>query len=175
MNDTNVVRIPVASQPVDCGDFDIRIDRNGTWHYQGSPIRRQELVHLFASLLTRRPDGSYWLVTPDEMGRIQVDDVPFLIVEMFRAGGDEDQIISFRTNVDEIVTMDADHPLRMVVVLDSDGPAPYVLLRPGIEARLTRAVFYELVECGQEKKAGEFDLFGVWSSGTFFPIGTPAQ
>ena len=104
----------------DCGDFEIRIDRNGGWHYRNSPIARKELVCLFASVLKREPDGGYWLETPVERGRIEVEDAPFVAVEMWwrdcvcgvEAGGKPRQCLTFRTNLDEIVTANADHPIR---------------------------------------------------------------
>ncbi|MGE5505634.1 MAG: DUF1285 domain-containing protein [Actinomycetota bacterium] len=154
-----------------CGDVGIRIDRGGRWLYHGSPIPRKEMVCLFASMLNRAPDGSYWLVTADEMGRIEVEDVPFLAVEMFTSGAGRELMVSFRTNVDEIVTVDADHPLRVTVDGETGDPLPYVLVRDGLEARLTRAVYYELVAQGWEEKVGGEELYGLWSSGTFFPLG----
>ena len=102
-----------SPEPDNCGDLGIRIGRSGEWFYHGSPIHRKEMVCLFASLLTRLDDGSYWLITPDEIGRIEVDDVPFLAVEMFCDGAGRDLTICFRTNVDEIITLDCCHPLRL--------------------------------------------------------------
>jgi uncharacterized protein len=154
-----------------CGDTGIRIDRSGRWLYHGTPIHRKEMVCLFASMLTRMADGSYWLITPDEMGRIDVEDVPFLAVEMFTSGAGRDLVVSFRTNMDEIVTVDGEHPLRVAEDARTGEPAPYVLLREGLEARLTRAVYYELVARGWEEKVGGEELYGLWSSGTFFPLG----
>jgi hypothetical protein len=155
----------------DCGDLGIRIDRSGCWYYHGSPIDRKEMVCLFASMLTRRPDGSYWLVTDDEMGRIVVDDVPFMAVEMFRGGSGRDMVVSFRTNIDEMVTVDAGHPLRLASDPATGDLAPYVVVRDGIEARLTRSVYYDLVAQGLEEQVGGDELYGLWSSGTFFPLG----
>jgi hypothetical protein len=154
-----------------CGDLGIRIDRQGQWFYHGSPIPRKEMVCLFASMMQRHADGSYWLVTDEEQGTITVEDVPFLAVEMFTCGSGRDLVVSVRTNVDEIVTVDSDHPLRMVECPETGEPLPYVYLRDGLEARLTRSVYYELVAQGFEEKMGEDDLYGLWSSGTFFPLG----
>ncbi|VBB68796.1 FIG003620: Proteophosphoglycan precursor (Fragment) [invertebrate metagenome] len=161
-----------GSQP-DSGhhSFHIRIDRHGIWHYRGSPINRQELVCLFASLLTRQADGSYWLVTPGEAGWIDVEDVPFIAVEMFVAGHGRKQCVSLRTNVDEIITVDRLHPLRMTAGSASGEAVPYVTVRNGLEARLSRAVFYELVAVGVEEKREAGSLFGIWSSEAFFPLG----
>lgn len=160
-----------ARHPV-CGDLGIRIDRAGTWFYHGSPIGRKEMVCLFASVLRRHPNGSYWLVTPVEAGQIEVEDVPFLAVELYVANGGRDMVVSLRTNVDEMVTVDANHPLRMAHDPQRpDEPIPYVLVRDGLEARLTRAVYYELVAYGFEEKVGEDPLYGIWSRGMFFPLG----
>lgn len=155
----------------DCGFLGIRIDRAGQWFYHGSPIGRKEMVCLFASLMERHKDGSYWLVSPDEKGWIEVEDVPFMAVEMFTCGSGREMVVSFRTNVDELVTVDGDHPLRLTECPDTGEPVPYVMIRDGLEARLTRAVYYELVAHGFEEKVGEDDLYGLWSRGTFFPLG----
>lgn len=133
------------------------------------------MVCLFASLLERRDDGSFWLVTPFESGRIDVEDAPFLAVEMFIHGGGRDMVISFRTNVDELVTLDADHPLLVRHDPTIGSLVPYVTVRDGLEARLTRAVYYELVAHGFEEKINGEATYGVWSSGTFFPMGRPDQ
>lgn len=154
-----------------CGDLGIRIGRNGRWFYHGSPINRKEMVCLFASVMERRDDGSYWLVTPDEMGWIEVEDVPFVAVEMFTCGSGRDMVVSFRTNVDELVTVDGDHGLRIAECAETGEPLPYVHVRDGLEARLTRSVYYELVAQGFEEKVDGEDLYGLWSSGTFFPLG----
>jgi hypothetical protein len=152
----------------------MRIDRNGTWFYHGSPIGRKEMVCLFASVLQRYPDGSYWLVTPAEAGRIEVEDVPFLGIELFVSGSGRDQVLSVRTNVDEIVTLDEDHPLRMMGDAQSDDRIPYVEVRDGLAARLLRPVFYELVTLAVPRQAdGDDQVLGVWSKGVFFPLGSP--
>lgn len=161
---------------VDCGELGIRIDRQGRWFYHGSPIARREMVCLFASMLCRDADGSYLLVAPGEVGRIEVEDVPFLAVEMFVGGAGREQILSFRTNVDALVTLDADHPLRLVGG-EIEAPAPYLGLDGGLEARLTRSVYYELVARGWEEERDGEKVYGVWSSGVFFPLGrlTPSE
>ncbi|GEO81920.1 DUF1285 domain-containing protein [Pararhodospirillum oryzae] len=156
----------------DCGDIPLRIDAFGQWLYRGSPIRRKEMVCLFASTLVRGTDGSYWLVTPMEQARIQVDDVPFLAVELFHDGGcGEEQVLSVRTNVDEIVTIDAQHPLRIAHDPETGEPRPYVTVRPGLEARLTRSVYYHLAARAIERCQGSTTCCGVWSRGTFFRLG----
>ena len=152
-----------------CGTFPIRIDRDGGWHYRGSPIGRAPLVKLFAGVLRRAEDGSYWLVTPAEQGRIEVEDVPFVAVEMRRHGAGREQTISFRTNLDEWVPLDRDHPLRTAP--DSGGAeVPYLLVRDRLEARLARPVYYELVEAAGPDDTGE--RYGVWSGGQFWPLGS---
>jgi uncharacterized protein len=158
--------------PIDCGDLDMRIARDGTWFYRGSPIGRLPLVKLFASILRREPDGCYWLVTPAERGRIEVEDVPFLAVALTVQGEGRQQQLIFRTNLDDIVTAGLDHPLR-VETAASGEPAPYILVRDDLEARLARSVFYDLVELGREELIDETSQFGVWSSGRFFRLGEP--
>lgn len=155
--------------PPDCGDIDIRIDREGGWHHDGRPIGRPALVRLFASVM-RREGARHVLVTPVEKLGITVEDAPFLAVEM-RAAGPENAPaqLAFRTNLDDWVTCDAAHPLRFD--RQADGSArPYIYVRRGLWARLTRAVFLDLVEQGEEREVEGRRLFGVVSSGEFFPI-----
>src|SRR5690348_16935767 len=118
-----------ARIPRDCGDLEIRIARDGTWSYLGSPINRAPLVRLFASVLRREPDGSYWLVTPAERGRVTVDDVPFAAVELTVEGEGREQALIFRTNIDDSVTADEEHPLRVAIDHASGEPSPYLLVR----------------------------------------------
>jgi hypothetical protein len=160
--------------PVDHGDLDMRIARDGTWYYRGTPINRLPLVKLFASVLRREPDGSYSLVTPAERGRIAVEDVPFVAVAVDREGEGHEQRLIFRTNLDEIVAAGPEHPLRVDTAANGE-PSPYILVRTGFEARLTRPVFYEIVEwAGEEEIAGETQ-FGLWSGGVFFCLGDPGE
>ncbi|HUT50110.1 MAG TPA: DUF1285 domain-containing protein [Alphaproteobacteria bacterium] len=159
-----------------CGDIDIRIARDGTWFYHGSPIGRKRLVKLFATVLKREPDGSYVLETPVEKGRIQVDDVPFVAVELTVEGEGESQCLTLRTNIDESVTVDGDHPIRVRDDPETGHPVPYVLVRDALEARIARPVYYELVALGLERDVGSDHLYGVWSSGIFFSLGQlPAE
>lgn len=159
---------------IELGDLDMRIARDGRWFYRGSPIDRTPLVKLFASVLRREGDGSYWLVTPVERGRVTVEDAPFIAVAVEKEGEGRDQRLIFRTNLDEIVTAGPDHPLRVATAEDGT-PMPYILVRPGLEARLARPVFYELVELGGEELiAGEWQ-FGVWSNGSFVRLGDPGE
>ncbi len=163
--------VPPPKIRVVCDGLDMRIDREGVWYYQGSPIRRKELVCLFASVLTRNEAGEYWLITPSEICNVEVEDVPFLAVELFFSGAGREQIISLRSNVDEIVSVDNDHPLYVIDHPETGEPSPYLVMRNGIEARLTRAVFYELVSMGVEEPVDGALFFGVWSRGSFFPLG----
>jgi len=166
---------PSGKQRSICGKIDMRIARDGKWFYHGTPIPRKEMVCLFASTLTRREDGSYWLVTPCEEAEIEVEDVPFLAVEIFSCSCGRQRNISFRTNVDELVTLDRPGQLRLC--RKADGNPPYLTVRDGIEARLTRSVYYELVGIGVEEIVDGERLYGVWSKGIFFPLGpleTPA-
>jgi len=156
------------------GDLDMRIARDGTWYYRGSPINRMPLVKLFASVLRRESDGSYWLATPAERGRVTVEDAPFIAVAVDRQGDGRHQRLIFRTNLDEIVTAGPERELRVETAADGT-PAPYITVRSGLEARLARPVFYELVELGQEEQIGGESQFGVWSEGMFFRLGDPGE
>jgi hypothetical protein len=163
-------------QPQFCGDVDIRIARDGTWFYHGSPIGRKPLVKLFASVLRRGADGGYWLITPVEQCRIKVDDAPFTAVEMSVEGEGRNRLLTFRTNVDENVNAGPDHPIRVVTNPVSGEPSPYIYVRDGLEALIVRAVFYDLVELGVEESQPDGSrIFGVWSGGTFFALGDPGD
>ncbi len=155
----------------ECGVFDIRINRDGLWFYHGTPIGRRELVKLFASVLRRDSDGRYLLETPAEKGVIEVEDVPFVAVELTAEGTGRAQKLIFRTNIDENVVADTDHPLRIFTDPTTGEPSPYIEVRGGLEARLARPVYYELVELGGEETINGETQFGVWSAGTFFMLG----
>ena len=162
--------------PVDCGQFPFLIKRDGTWLYRGSPINRKELVCLFASVLKRDAEGAYLLETPAERGRIEVEDVPFIAVELDWSGNGRQQILSFRTNVDQVVTAGNEHPIRVAHDVLTCEPTPYILVRPGagmqgLEARISRAVYYELVALAVPEWVGCRRKLGVWSQGRFFPLG----
>ena len=160
--------------PVELRDLDMRIAPDGTWYYRGSPINRPALVKLFASVLRRESDGSYWLVTPAERGRVVVEDAPFTAVALDVEGEGRDRRLIFRSNLDEIVAAGPEHPLR--VETEADGtPSPYILMRPGLEARIARSVFYELAELGGEETIDGEKKFGVWSEGLFFELGDPGD
>ena len=154
--------------PPDCGDIDMRIAADGTWHYCGSPIGRAPLVQLFASVL--RKDGDrYVLVTPVEKVGVRVDDAPFLAVEMQVETKDGEPVITFRTNVDDFVTVDAEHRLRFERGA-AEGLKPYVRVRGGLWALVKRALFYDLAALGAVERVGDDLCFGVRSSGVFFPM-----
>ncbi|MGH6932788.1 MAG: DUF1285 domain-containing protein [Dongiaceae bacterium] len=157
-----------------CGDIDIRIGRDGTWFYHGSPIGRKPLVKLFAAVLRRESDGEYWLVTPVERARIKVDDAPFTAVEVNGSGQGREQILTFRTNLDDEVAADRDHSIRIIHNPDTGEPSPYILVRDGLEARILRPAFYELVELAELRKDGGLEIYGVWSKGAFFPLAPAA-
>ena len=154
-----------------CGDLDIRIASDGTWFHEGTPIGRLALVRLFAGLLRREAEGDFWLVTPVERARIRVDDAPFLAVELKAEGEGRAQRLSFRTNLDDWVTADRAHPLWVRQRPGRADRAPYLMVRDGLEARLTQAVFYELIEHAREETQGGEAVLGVDSAGTFFPLG----
>ena len=153
-----------------CGDLDIRIAADGTWYHEGGPIRRMPLVRLFASVLTRDDAGDYWLITPVERARIKVDDAPFLAVELRAEGEGAEQRLSFRTNLDDWVTADADHPIVVRARAGRDDRAPYLLVRDRLEARLTRPVYYELVDRAVERTDRGRTKLGVHSCQRFFPL-----
>ncbi|MCB1378917.1 MAG: DUF1285 domain-containing protein [Alphaproteobacteria bacterium] len=157
--------------PPFCGDIDMRIAADGTWFYMNSPIGRKPLVQLFASVLRHDPDGRYYLVTPVEKCGIRVDDAPFTAIRMAITGTGSEQVIRFETNVDDAVTVDADHPLRFATEAGTEGLKPYVLVRAGLEALVSRALFYDLVAAGTVADG----WFGVWSSSRFFPMQRAAE
>jgi hypothetical protein len=159
--------------PPFCGDIDMRIAADGTWHYLGSPIGRPAMVRLFASVLKREGDR-YFLVTPVEKLGIRVDDAPFLAVELAARGEGAERTLVFRTNVDDIVTCDAEHPLRFEREHGTDGIKPYLHVRDDLWALATRQLFFDLVALGEVKKVNDRDLFGVVSAGAFFPM-APAE
>jgi hypothetical protein len=155
-----------------CGDLDIRIGMDGTWFYHGTPIGRKALVKLFSTVLQRDANGDYWLVTPAEKGRIEVEDAPFVAVELIVEGAGPKQVLKLRTNVDDIVAVDSDHPLRVTHDSESGEPRPYVLVRDGLEARLNRPVFYELVALGEERREDGDTRMTVRSAGEMFDLGS---
>ncbi len=156
--------------PPYCGEIDLRIAADGTWFYQKTPIGRPALVKLFASVLKREGDR-YFLVTPVEKCGITVDEAPFLAVELAvenEAGGG--RVLRFRTNVDDWVTCGRDNPLRFEPEPATGGLKPFVHVRRDLWAKVTRTLFYDLVDLGEEREAGGVCMFGVASAGEFFPM-----
>ncbi|MEQ8902893.1 MAG: DUF1285 domain-containing protein [Roseovarius sp.] len=151
--------------PPFCGDLDMRIARDGTWFYQGTPITRTALVRLFSTIL-RRDGGDYFLVTPVEKVGITVDDAPFVAVDVEAEGAGQDQTLRFETNVGDHVTAGPEHPIRVERDPETGEPAPYVLVRANLEALIDRKSFYRLVEIGDRQDG----WFGLWSGGAFFRI-----
>jgi len=160
--------------PPYCGDIGLRIRSDGVWLYRDSPIGRPALVKLFAGVLRKDADGRHYLVTPAEKVDVAVDDAPFLAVEMEVRGAGASQSLICRTNVDDIVTAGPGHPLRFAVEPDSGGLKPYLLVRGRLEALVTRALAYDLVEIAVEEDGRGL---GIWSDGAFFPVpdGLPAD
>jgi hypothetical protein len=153
--------------PPFCGDIDMRIAADGTWFYQKSPIGRLALVKLFASVLKREGDRHY-LVTPVEKVGITVDDAPFMAVELKAEQGPRGQVLDFRTNVDDWVAAGPEHVLRFEIDADNGGLKPYLHVRRDLWAKVTRALFYDLVERGEERAIGGKAMFGIASDGEFF-------
>lgn len=156
--------------PAHCGEIDMRIARDGTWYHQGSPIGRRELVRLFSTILRKDPDG-FVLVTPAEKMRITVDDAPFIAVLMDVEGEGREQRLRFTTNVGDEVIASAENPIRVETDPETRAPAPYVHIRKGLEARISRTVFYQMADIAVPEEGG--DRLGVWSDGAFFAIGKP--
>ncbi|WP_371811412.1 DUF1285 domain-containing protein [Stappia sp. 28M-7] len=155
--------------PPFCGDIDMRIASDGRWYYMGSPIGREALVRLFASVLRRDEDGRHYLVTPVERVGITVEDAPFIAVEMHAQGEGRDRLLTLRTNVGDVVKADADHPLRFEREVGTDGLKPYIRVRGGLDALLARPLLYELAELFEEHNVDGRAMLGVWSGGVFFP------
>jgi hypothetical protein len=151
-----------------CGEIDIRIRKDGLWLHEGSPIGREALVRLFSTVLRKDPDGFY-LVTPVEKMRIVVEDAPFLAVRVDRAG----EALRFLTNVGDEVEAGPEHALRVQTDPSTGEPAPYLHVRRGLEARLRRPVFYELVEMAEERETPQGRQLAVRSNGVWFPLGFP--
>lgn len=154
--------------------YGIRILKNGTWLYNGTPINRHNLVKLFSSVLQKDAGGGYWLITPYEKGRIEVEDVPFTAVELQVVSSGKGQKLRFRTNTDDWVDAGSDHPLRVEHDGATGEPSPYIMVRgkgsTGLEARISRPVYYELVKLAVADDKDK-ELFGVWSQNEFYPVG----
>ena len=155
--------------PAHCGEIDIRIAADGTWFHEGSPIGRKELVRLFSTLLRKDSDG-FHLVTPAEKMRIAVEDAPFMAVLLKAVGEGKDQHLVFTTNVGDETVAGSENPIRVETDPVTHEPAPYVHVRRGLEAKISRAVFYQLADLGVPS-AADRHVLGVWSEGVFFPLG----
>jgi uncharacterized protein len=158
-----------------CGDIDMRIDPKATWIYRGSPIGRKEMVTLFSTVLHLDDFGQYWMITPAEMARINVEDAPFTALELITSGDGEDMSIEFRTNVDTVIPLDDEHPLKVLHDKETGEPRPYITVRGKLDALIVRSVFYQLVEVGVEIDVDGETVLGVWSNGCFFPIGPAGE
>lgn len=159
--------------PPFCGDLDMRIASDGTWYYLGSPIGRVALVRLFSTIL-KREDGKHFLVTPVEKVGIIVDDAPFLAVEMEKQADESGPRLRFRTNVDDWVDCDAEHRLRFETA-DDGGLMPYLHVRADLWAKVTRALYYDLVDIGEERVVDGKPMFGIASAGAFFAMADAEQ
>ncbi|MEI9925251.1 MAG: DUF1285 domain-containing protein [Bradyrhizobium sp.] len=159
--------------PPFCGDLDMRIATDGTWFYLGTPIGRPALVRLFSTIL-KREDGKHFLVTPVEKVGIRVDDAPFLAVEMQEDGEGSDRRLRFRTNVDDWVACDGAHRLRFTAAADG-GLTPYLHVRADLWAKVTRALYYDLVDMGEERVVDGRAMFGIVSAGEFFAMADAEQ
>jgi hypothetical protein len=155
--------------PPFCGDIDMRIGADGTWFYRKTPIVRPALVKLFASILKREGDR-YFLVTPVEKCGIAVDDAPFLAIEMRIEAAGNEPALHFRTNVEDWVACGPDHPLRFEPESQTGGLKPYLHVRHNLWAKVTRALFYDLVDRGEERDVDGTAMFGVASAGEFYAM-----
>ncbi len=156
--------------PEFCGDIPMEIKADGTWFYMGTPIGRKALVQLFSTVLRKDEDGKTYLVTPVELVGITVEDAHFIGVEMNAHEKDGEQVITLRTNMDDVVEVGPENPMRFVIVLENDGVKPYVLVRGRLEAVLARPVMYELIAHGEEIEVDGRLMFAVRSKGEVFPI-----
>jgi len=155
--------------PPFCGDIDMVIRRDGVWMYEGSPIGRQAMVALFASVL-RKDGDDYFLVTPVEKVGVTVEDAPFLAVAACVEGSGPDQRLIFTTNVGDEAEAGPEHAIRVEIDPDTQQPSPYIHIRADLEAKIVRSVFYDLVELGEERETDGVMTFGIWSGGVFFPV-----
>ena len=155
--------------PPFCGDIDMEIRRDGTWFYLGTPMGRIGLVKLFSSILWREGDA-YFLVTPVEKVGIRVADAPFVAVDCAVEGSGPDQVLTFTTNVDDVVTAGPANPIRVTRNQSTGEPSPYVLIRRNLEALIDRKTFYRLIDIGNHALHEGTSWFGLWSGGVFFPV-----
>lgn len=160
--------------PTHCGDIQMEIRRDGSWWHEGTQIKRERLVKLFSRILRKDPDGQIYLVTPYEKVIVHVEDAPFTAIRVDRVGDHgPDQILAFTSNVEEMILAGENSPLRIETDPQTLEPSPYVMVRYGLEAKMSRPVFYDLAEMAVAD-AGHPGLLGVWSQGVFFPLGPDA-
>lgn len=164
-------RLPPVEQwnPDHCGDSEMRIARDGTWFHQGSPIGREAMVRLFSTILRREADGGYVLVTPAEKLSIEVEDAPFIAVELKTEGEGRERRLAFRLNTGDLVAAGTGNAL--ILRETRDGPHPYLHVRGGLDALIGRSVYYELMNLALDEDANPI---GLWSNGAFFPLDGPA-
>ncbi|MBL4607288.1 MAG: DUF1285 domain-containing protein [Pseudomonadales bacterium] len=153
-----------------CGDLDMRIAKDGVWLYQGSAINRSSLVRLFSTILRRDEDGCFYLVTPVEKWRIEVESAPFVAIAVEKNEQEGEPTLNFVTNVGDTVTASSEHPIRVEINPDSDEPSPFIHIRDGLEAKISRSVFYQLANMAHEKDLNGQSIFGVESAGQFFSL-----
>ncbi len=156
--------------PPFCGDIDMEIRADGTWFYMGTPIGRQPLVRLFSTVLRKDEDGKTYLVTPVEKVGIRIIDAPFVAVEMNLTENDGEPVITFRTNVGDVVEAGPEHGLRFVIEGENNELKPYLHVRGRLEALVSRAVMYDLVELGETRTIDSVEMFTIRSSGVLFPV-----
>ena len=154
--------------PEHCGDSGMRIARDGTWYHEGRAIERPAMVRLFSTVLRREPDGSHVLVTPVEKLAIEVEATAFRAIEMINQGEGRDRRVALKLDSGDALVIGQDHPLRLVET--DTGPSPRVLVRHGLEAELSRSLYYELADAAIAEGA---DPPGIWSDGAFFPLAGP--
>ncbi len=167
-NEQSTDGLPPVDQwnPEYCGDIGMEIKRDGTWYYMGTPIGRKRIVKLFSRILRKEDDNTYVLVTPVEKVLIKVEDAPFIATFVEILGKGKELNLKFHTNVDDIIVASKDYPIRVDINKITNEPSPYVLIRRNLEAKISRSVFYELIELAEHFK----DKFGIWSGGSFFPF-----
>lgn len=153
------------------GDIDIHITRDGQWLYEGEPLGRESIVRLFSTILRREQDGEYYLVTPIEKWRIQVEDTPLLAHSLHAEGEGRDQVLSVTTNTGETLVIGDSHPLEVGQYPETGEPRPVVAVRHGVNARLVTAAYYDLADLVREETIAGQSVLGVWSSGNFYKIG----
>lgn len=166
---------PVDSwNPQNCGDIDMAIRADGSWWHEGGRMNRERMVKMFSRILRKDEDGKTYLVTPYEKVVVDVEDAPFIAVRVDRAGeAGPQQALAFLTNVGDVAVAGPDNPIRVETDAETGEPAPYVLVRGRLEAKIARAAFYELVDIAEADPIDE-TVLGVWSQGVFFPIGAAA-